>query len=179
MSGLPYDIKQVLAQAGIQNGMHIVEFGVGRQAQIALYLSRKVGGDGQVYAVDILPNDLETLRKHCADQQMHNVKTVHGDFERIGGIDISDNSIDIIVSAHNAWRVNDFSIILKEAQRLLKPAGKILLIDWQKNTKNPISSESLQRLDLLEAQRICAASGCDRIEKVLSSVHNWGLILHY
>lgn len=179
MQSIPKELKDLFKAAGIQKGSTVVEFGIGKRPHLALHLAGLVGNKGQVYAVDSVYADLEMIRKHSADRRIHNLKTVHGDFESVGGSGVPDHSADMIVSAHNAWRVHDFDVMLKEAERILKPTGKILLLDWHANTSDPIAPASLRRLDLLEAQRICAASGCSHIERAVNTTRNWGLILHY
>ncbi len=179
MKTIPKDIQALLKKSGISEGMTIVEFGTGKRMQIVLAAANLVGESGHVYAVDAVVDDLLDVQKQAAMRGVHQVGTIHADFESARGTHLDDGSVDIVICVHNVWRIQDFDAMLGEAGRILKQGGKILLLDWQNETKDPIAPHAMQRLDFVEAQRICAKSGCRKIEQAVNTHNNWGLILHF
>lgn len=179
MISLPKDIKNSLQKLGLKKGMSVMQFGVEMRGHIASELQGIVGDSGKVYAVDVLPDSLLSIRKFCSDRCYHHVEPIHADFEKFKGVPLPNNSIDCIIIIHAMWRTQNLENTLNEAKRLLKSGGKLFIMDWQEDTKHPIGQLSPQKLNALAAQRHCAASGCKVIERIIFNKHHWGYLLTF
>lgn len=179
MIGIPRDIDKALAHLNLQSGMHVVQFGAQRRGHIAYTLAEIVGQNGKVTLVDVLAEELQAVKTFFAGKGIFWVNAVRGDFATDRGVPLEQGVADCVVIAHTAWRNPSHNTVLGEARRLLKPGGKILFLDWQKDTPDPLGSRVNGHLDILEAQRLCLQSGCERVERVVNNTKHWGFVLNF
>lgn len=123
----------VLKRVGLDVGQRCADLGVGRQANFTVAAAQMVGPRGQVYAVDvvkaILPNVLEKARLH----KVSNVITVWSDLEVYGAAKaIGDASLDLGMLITVLFQSKNQPAMIKEAVRMIKPGGKLLMVDWKK-----------------------------------------------
>jgi ubiquinone/menaquinone biosynthesis C-methylase UbiE len=179
MISLPKDIRQVLQKTGIKKGMTVIQFGVEMRGHIVSEIQKMVGEKGKVYAIDVLPASLLSIRKFCSDRCMHHVEPVLANYEKIQGVPLPDACADLVIMIHSVWRTADLQSTLAEANRLLKPGGQLLIMDWQSDTRHPIGLLSPNKLSSLSAQRHCAASGCHQIERLIFNENHWAYLLKF
>lgn len=179
MIGIPKDVKDALVHLGLTSGDEVIQFGAQRRGHIAHALAQKVGEKGSVKIVDVIPDELHAVHTFFASRGMHWVDVVQGDFVQKNGVPLPSVSADAIVVVHTVWRHPRHEDVLAEARRLLKPGGKILFLDWQKNTRDPVGVRVNGHLDVLEAQRLCIQSGCERVERILNNERHWGFVMSF
>jgi len=126
----PYELFE---KAKMHSGMHIVDFGCGKTGHVVFPASKFVGEMGVVYAVDILKDMLELIKRRAAMEAILNIKTVWADIEREGGVAIAPKTIDVVFMVNVLFHFDDYNSSLNEAKRLLKSKGKIVVVDWQQN----------------------------------------------
>lgn len=177
MIGIPADIKKALQHLGITTGQTVVQFGSQKRGQVAQGLANLVGSSGQVILVDVLADDLASIQKAAQAQKLNQIKTHLGDFVKLNGSGLAEKTADFVLVIHTAWRHPHHDEVLAEARRILKPGGKILFLDWQKNTVHPIGQAVQGHLDFYEAQRLCLQSGCERVEKIVNNDRHWGFVM--
>jgi ubiquinone/menaquinone biosynthesis C-methylase UbiE len=91
-------------------------------------LARLVGPNGKVFAVDVEPVMLDEIRTLAAQRHLTNVNVVQsGDTS----IPLDDGIADLVVLGFVLHEPNDLDGFLAEIVRLLKPAGRVLVIEWQ------------------------------------------------
>lgn len=125
------NIDQVLTNLDIKQDMSAVEFGCG-SADFALALAKKLT-KGKVYAIDIQEEKLSVLKSKAASRKLNNISTLLCDLETLGGSTLADNSQDIIVIPNMLFQVENKSVTIKEAKRILKSGGQLLVMDWVAN----------------------------------------------
>ncbi len=179
MVGLPKDVQQAIAYLDITPGTHVVQFGAQRRGHIAHEIAKRVGDKGHMTIVDVIPEELNAMQTFFSSHGVHWVEAVRGDFATQGGTPLKDSSVDRVIVVHTAWRNPSHESVLAEARRILKPGGKILFLDWQKGTKDPVGKHVTGHLDLLEAQRLCMQSGCERVERIVNNQRNWGFVMSF
>lgn len=179
MIGIPKDIQQALAYLDLASGMHVVQFGAQRRGHIAHEVAQRVGEKGRMIIVDVIPSELHAMHTFFASQQINWVDVVQGDFSVRGGTPLKDHTADRVLVVHTAWRNPSHEQVIAEARRILKPGGKILFLDWQKDTKDAIGVHVTGHLDMLEAQRLCMQSGCERVERILNNHRSWGFVMNF
>ncbi|MBI2436419.1 MAG: class I SAM-dependent methyltransferase [Candidatus Magasanikbacteria bacterium] len=127
------DPKLLFEKVQLREGVHIADFGCGRTGHIVFPASKIVGERGIIYAVDILKDVLESIRRRAAIEAMHNIETIWGDLERPGGIVIAEKTLDIAFFINVLFHFNSYDTPFAEASRILKPKGKIVVLDWIKS----------------------------------------------
>ncbi len=85
---------------------------------------------GKVYAIEIQKDFLTTIKNKAAEAHLDNIECLLGDVEKIGGTKIKDKVVDVVISSNILFQIEDKDKFIEEAKRILKPGGKILLIDW-------------------------------------------------
>ncbi|MBI2848154.1 MAG: methyltransferase domain-containing protein [Chloroflexi bacterium] len=116
--------------AGLSEGMVCVDIGSGT-GTFSLPMSRLVGDEGIVYAVDESADMLEHIRKK---QPPANLKLVHRNAERTG---LASQVTDFCLLAFILHEVKQADRLVSEVSRLLKPGGKVLIVEWKADRDSP------------------------------------------
>lgn len=85
---------------------------------------------GKVYAVELQKDYLTTIINKVADLGLKNVEVIWGNVEKIGGTKIGEGVVDAVIASNILFQVIDKEKFIDEIKRILKPQGKVLLIDW-------------------------------------------------
>jgi ubiquinone/menaquinone biosynthesis C-methylase UbiE len=146
------DPEEIIAMAGVGEGEIVADFGCG-PGYFSLPLAKIVGKEGKVFSFDILSSALEALKSQVKLQGIGNVIIKRVNLEKIRGTELEDGSIDWVIIKDILFQNKAKSIILEEAYRILKPAGKILVMEWQKDGPN-IGPDNELRLSPLELKKL-------------------------
>ncbi len=123
------DPKKVLIEAKIQHGSFVADLGSGVGA-FAREISRRVGGTGKVFAVEVQKDVLLRMQRDFLHEGIGNVEGIWGDVEKIGGTKIKEGIIDTVLVSNVFFQVKDKITFLNEIKRILKKGGEVLLVDW-------------------------------------------------
>lgn len=124
------DPKQLFEKSELRAGMHIADFGCGRTGHVVFPASLVVGEKGVVYAVDVLKEVLESVKKRAKLENVVNVHTVWADIEKSEGVSIAKKTLDIAFLINVLYHFDYYKPTLDEAARLLKDKSKIVVVDW-------------------------------------------------
>lgn len=91
--------------------------------------------NGKIYAIDIEPKMIEITEQKANVENLNNVETVLRDFISEGS-GLEDESVDYIILS-NILHVGEPEKLLREACRILRPNGKIVIIHWNYDTTTP------------------------------------------
>jgi ubiquinone/menaquinone biosynthesis C-methylase UbiE len=114
---------------GLREGMKVGELGAG-SGHYALAAAHIVGSSGHVYAVDIQEELLAHVKDAATQQHLRNIGTIWGDIEKMGGTKLRDKALDAAIIANTLFQMEDRQGAVAEIDRILKPGGKLLVIDW-------------------------------------------------
>ena len=119
----------VVGEFEIRPGMSVADFGSGA-GHFTFAMAREVGSGGVVHAIDVRPTVLEALKGHAELDGLFHVTIHQRNLEQKAGSHLSEASQDRVLCSNILHQVNDRAAIFREARRVLKPAGKLIVIDW-------------------------------------------------
>ena len=123
------DPRANVLQMGLREGMKVGDLGAGT-GHYTLAASKVVGSTGRVYAIDIQEDVLKHLHDSAMRSQCRNVETIWGNFEKLRGTTLRDETLDGVILSNVLFQLDDKEGTLQEIKRILKPGGKLLVIDW-------------------------------------------------
>lgn len=123
------DPVDALKQFGVYGVQDVADLGAGA-GHFALAAAGRLEG-GRLFAVDIEKDMLARLVTEAHSAGLTNVHTLWGDLARLSGVPLADAAIDRAIAANVLFTVADRDVFVSEVKRLLKPGGKVLLIDWK------------------------------------------------
>jgi ubiquinone/menaquinone biosynthesis C-methylase UbiE len=123
------DPKDIIRQINITQGSVIADFGCG-SGFFSLAFAESIREEGKVYSFDILLSALESVASKAKISGLTNIITKRVNLEKNGGSKLENNSVDWVIMKDMLFQNKMKDIILEEAYRVLKPGGKILLVEW-------------------------------------------------
>ena len=85
---------------------------------------------GKIYSIEIQKDFLDTITHKVKDAHLNNVEIIWGNVEKIGGTKIGDGVVDSVIASNILFQVEDKENFIEEIKRILKPKGRVMLIDW-------------------------------------------------
>jgi ubiquinone/menaquinone biosynthesis C-methylase UbiE len=116
--------KNILKEVGIKPGYHLLDYGCGPGGYIT-GASELVGKTGKIYALDINPLAIQSVKNIASKKKLTNVETILSD-RKTG---LPDNSLDVILLYDAFHGLSDPNGVLKELHRVLKPKGILSFSD--------------------------------------------------
>lgn len=121
--------KRVSSHFHLREGDVVVDIGAGC-GFFTQTLSERVGTEGVVYACEIQKGLVECIETLKQEHALQNVRPLWCDAEEVHGIDVPDGEADVVLIANTLFQAEDRTTVLQEAFRILRPGGKLFLIDW-------------------------------------------------
>lgn len=115
--------------SGVKRGSKVLDI-AGGTGDLTLKFSKLVGSTGHVILADINASMLNVGRDRLTDQGIvDNIDYVQADAE---SLPFPDNSFDVISIAFGLRNVTDKDAALRSMYRVLKPGGKLLILEFSK-----------------------------------------------
>jgi ubiquinone/menaquinone biosynthesis C-methylase UbiE len=154
------DPKAILAEIGLVPGMVFADLGCG-EGFFALPAARIVGSEGKVYALDIDAEGIDLLKETAEKEGLGNVIAVAGEGESTV---LCEECADIVFFGTVLHDFDDAAMVLDNARRMIKPAGRLVNLDWKKE-QTELGPPVEIRFDEDKASRLISEAGF-QVEKV-------------
>lgn len=165
--------SEVIDKFDLRPGMTVADFGCGA-GYFALLIARKAGKSGTVFAVDILQSALDSVSSNAKLHSIFNIETVRGDLEKPKGSNLNEGSVDAVLIANVFFQVKDKSVLINEAKRILKKNGKIIIVEWLKDS--PWGPPNHLRISKDEVKALAKKEGLVLEKEFSAGGNHYGLI---
>jgi len=161
---------EVLDTLNLKPDMVAAEFGCGAGG-FTFPLARRLE-DGLVFAIDIQESVLSALKSRALLENIVNINVIHSDLERPRGSTLSSESLDLVLIPNVLFQIEDKDAIIKEAKRVLKNNGKLIIIDWLENAAcGPLG----KRIKPDEVKSLAEKNGFKLEKEFRPGIYHYGL----
>lgn len=163
-----------LRQLGLQENMIVADLGAGTG-----FYSVAAGGlvpRGKVYAVEVQKEFLPTITAKARDAGLNNVECLWGNIEKEHGTKIGDRIVDVVVASNVLFQVESKEGFLKEIKRILKPGGRVLLVDWS-DSSSSLGPNFQTLIPKNKAKEMFTEKGFSLERDIDAGAHHYGMIL--
>ncbi|MBI4079732.1 class I SAM-dependent methyltransferase [Candidatus Kaiserbacteria bacterium] len=163
-----------VAALGLQSGMRVVDFGAGSGAYV-LSIAERLEGSGVVYAIDVQRELLRRIHNEAQRRGYKNVEVIWADLETPRASKLADSSIDLVLISNLLFQVPDKAPVLREARRIVKPVGRVAVIDWAESFggMGPVEEDVVSKGNAIE---LAGKSGLDLEREFVAGAHHYGLM---
>ena len=128
--------RYAISLSGVRAGQHVLDI-AGGTGDLAKVFSREVGRQGHVVLSDINAAMLEVGRERLINAGCNNVDFVLANAETLAPFD--DESFDLVTISFGLRNVTDKDAALRSMLRVLKPGGRLLVLEFSKPVFEPLS----------------------------------------
>lgn len=127
------DPTTLLSLCNIRSTDNIADFGAG--SGFVARAAAKLVPHGNVFAIEIHRDIISRLTRDATDWGIRNIHPLWGDIEIKGGTKLDDTSMDFVILSNVLFNLDDKEACITEAKRVLKPEGRMLVVDWADSFK--------------------------------------------
>lgn len=167
--------QRTLAAAHISEGSRVADLQAA-SGFFARAAARAAGPGGQVWAIDPNPDMLPRLKNLADAEGLHTIEVVRGTLEKLHGTKLPDATMDVAILANALFSIEHKEAAAKEAHRVLRKAGRLVLIDWT-DSHGGLGPREDHVVTKAQALEIFAAAGFAQPEDIPAGAYHWGLIL--
>lgn len=128
--------RYAISLSGVRAGQHVLDI-AGGTGDLAKVFSREVGKSGHVVLSDINAAMLEVGRERLINAGCNNVDFILANAETLAPFE--DNSFDLVTISFGLRNVTDKEAALRAMYRVLKPGGRLLILEFSKPIFEPLS----------------------------------------
>ncbi|MDO8619847.1 MAG: methyltransferase domain-containing protein [bacterium] len=168
------DPSHTITQFDLQSGARVADLGAGT-GTLTVLIARAVGESGKVYAIEVQKNLLDKLKNHTREERVNNVEALWGDIERPNGTHLGDAMVDAAVVSNVLFQIEHKAEFVAETKRILKPGGKVLLVDWT-DSFNGMGPHQDHVVTEKAGRELFESGGFRFVKKIEAGAHHYGLI---
>lgn len=147
----------VITSLRLMPGDTVADFGCGDGHYIR-EIEGKISSSGRIYAIDIQKPLLDSIVSKNKENGFSNIVPIWTDLEESTRTSIPSGTVDAVILANILFMLPESGPLLREANRVLKMGGYLLVVDWHKGlTKHiPPSKKIRSRQEIVTA---CTIAG--------------------
>jgi predicted methyltransferase len=146
---------EIMDALNIADGSKVADIGAGA-GWFTIHLANRVGPKGVVYAQDVQPEMLESIRRRVSREGLRNVETRRG----LGSSpNLPEGVLDavLVVDTYPEVDVADRVTFLRNLAKALKPAGRLGVVNYKPGHGGPGPDEG--RVDVAAVEADARAAG--------------------
>lgn len=171
------DPQKIINSLDIFPGQQIADLGAGSGTYSLALAEKTKGGNSKIYAVDIQKDLLERLDKEAQSRGITSIHIIWGDIETEKGSRLRHDSIDTVLIANTLFQTEHKKKLIQEAYRILKPGGRLIIIDWSESFGN-IGPKPESVISASAAETLCSENGFQKDRTFDAGGHHYGFIMH-
>jgi len=130
---------------------------------------------GTVWAIDANRELLPRLKNTAQLEGLDNIEVVSGSIEHVGGTKLPDRGVDAVIIANSLFACDHKDAVAQEAARILKPHGRVLVIDWA-DSFGGMGPQPEHVIRAHDAQALFEAAGFTVSGEAPAGLYHWGLL---
>lgn len=169
------DPQKIIDQLELAPESIVADFGAGSGFYSLASAHAIAAGNGKVYAIDVQKDLLERIKTLASNQGISNIEVVWGDVEAQKGSKLRDGLVDMVIVANLLFQVPEKQAVIAEAKRVLKPRGRLLVVDWSES----FGGTGPAQADVVTASTVKtlgATVGLSFEKEVSAGEHHYGLL---
>ncbi len=166
--------KRNVGALGVEPGMSVADFGSGSGIYV-LHIAEALENIGHVYAIDVQRDLLQRVKNEAHRRGFKNVDVIWTDLERPGSSKLADQTLDLVLISNLLFQIENKDALFVEAWRILKPKGKLAIIDWSES----FGGMGPQKADVVgkdAALALARKNGFELQREFSAGAHHYGLI---
>lgn len=166
--------QENVLQMGLRDGMKVGDLGAG-SGHYARAAAAVVGRSGKVYAIDVQEDVLKHLKLNTHEHHSRTIETVWGDIEKPGGTHLRDQSLDALILANALFQIENRYALLAEMKRILRPGGKLLVVDWA-GSYGGMGPSPEKVVTERDAEEFFINGGFHKVKSLRAGPHHYGIL---
>lgn len=147
---------EVLGHLRLQPGTCVADLGAGT-GYFAIPIAVQIAPQGRLFAVDLQPEMLARLAEKLSLPDMPaNVQLVEGS---ANNTTLPAESCDRVLMANLWHELDDHPGVLREAARLLRPGGLLVIVDWRHDADRPPGPPLEHRVPMQDCVLVLETNG--------------------
>ncbi len=168
------DPLQTLAACNIQSSNTIADFGAG--SGFVSQAAARLVPQGQVFAIEINRDVMTRVSRDAIDRHLGNLHALWGDIEAKEGTKLANDSVDMVLCFNILFLLDDKAAALKEAFRVLKSGGKIVVADWTESFAG-LGPQPYHIFTKIAAETLLTSIGFKKLSDTLpSGAHHYAIL---
>ncbi len=166
--------RRNVAALGVEPGMSVADFGSGSGIYV-LHMAEALEHSGRVYAVDVQQDLLKRVKNEAHRRGFKNVDVIWTDLERPHSSKLADKTLDFVLVSNLLFQVENKAAVLAEAWRILKPTGRLAIIDWSESFGGlgPVKADVVTKDTALA---LAKENGFELQREFPAGAHHYGMI---
>jgi ubiquinone/menaquinone biosynthesis C-methylase UbiE len=152
--------REILVEAGLKPGHTFLDVGAGT-GYFAFPASEIVGEKGKAIAVDISDEMIRELKARTVSKAVRNMEIRKSEEYDVM---IDEGIVDLALMCTVLHEIDDKGRFLANLKKVLKPAGRLCVIEWQKRAME-MGPPVQERLEPGEVAELLAGTGLEIVEE--------------
>lgn len=168
------DPQKNIEQLGVDPGTKVADLGSG-SGFYSLALAKAVGPQGRVFAVDVQQELLTKLKAEAMHHHLENIEVIWGDVDEPHGSRLEDASMDRVLVTNTLFQVDHKDALVAEAFRIVKPKGRVLLVDWT-DSFGGLGPHPARVVKPEQGRALFERAGFTYVRDIQAGAHHYGMV---
>ncbi len=168
----------LLERIGLLSGWTVADLGCGSLGHFVFPAAEMVGSTGRVYAVDVERDALRRIEDEGRREQYWNIHPVWSDVEHPRQTHVPKDAADLTLIVNALYLSSKPACWAKEAWRITKAGGRVLVVDWHPDAK-PLGPAATLRKEASVFSELFVREGWIASGDVMvAGDHHYAIICH-